>query len=212
MSELSLPFFFSLLRLCPGCSCNLLREVPIHGKLYVTQNRVVFYSSIVKIVKVHVIYFPEIIAIETSKKEGLLNKNLEIQTSSSKHEFYFRKPRSNDIREAIVKIWMWHKDQKEKLEIPTNKVQEFYDGLYKNYNRDERKGEESESDEDEDEAAQYDSFHPFWCITRHSCSLGAPTVRGDEKDALETIPAPPEFNFPPGEVNPEFEPFPESMQ
>ena len=43
------------------CACNLLKEVPIHGKIYVTQNRVVFYSSIMKILKV--VCFPSSIFV-----------------------------------------------------------------------------------------------------------------------------------------------------
>ena len=63
--------------------------------------------------------------------------------------FSFRKPRNSDVREVIVKIWMWHKDQKEKLEIPFSKMQEFYDSLYKTYIEDPKEEDSGSGSEDD---------------------------------------------------------------
>jgi len=141
-----------------ACVCTMHKEVPLQGKLFVTQNRIVFHSSIMKIVTAHIIYISEINAIETNRKEGVLQKNLEIHTSSQKYVFSLRKSNDFDLREVIIKIWMWHKDNKEKTEITTAKVQEFYDSLYKSYIRSNNKEDgDSSGSEDEPEAEKNDN-------------------------------------------------------
>lgn len=92
-------------------SCALNRDILVHGRMYVSERHVCFYSNILGWVRNLVIAFDEIVQLEKRNTAGLIPNGLVIQTLHARYSFASFVSRESTL-ELLTKIWKQNQSQR----------------------------------------------------------------------------------------------------
>ena len=84
-------------------ACTLQREILFHGRMYISEGHVCFYSNIFSWINTVVLAFDEIVSVKKTSTSIIFN-GLEITTLHAKHVFASL-PSGPNIYELMVGVW-----------------------------------------------------------------------------------------------------------